>query len=146
VLNAEFDNVNFIDSSTESVTIVTDQTGGTLTVASQDLSAAGLGIADISVSSSTAAAEAVSALDSAIVVASARVGAISEANGKVREEGDQQDKLIRLANPNVTSQISTELTEQEAALLAGEVRDTLGVKRLAIANVQSQSLLALIQG
>jgi flagellin len=146
VLNAEFDNVNFIDSSTESVTIVTDQTGGTLTVASQDLSAAGLGIADISMSSSTAAAEAVSALDSAIVVASARVGAISEANGKVREEGDQQDKLIRLANPNVASQISTELTEQEAALLAGEVRDTLGVKRLVIANVQSQSLLALIQG
>ncbi len=146
VLNAEFDNVNLIDSSTDTFTIVTDQTGRTLNVASQDLSAAGLGISDISVSSSAAAVDAVSALTTAVEVAAARVGALREANGKVREEGDQQNKLIRLANPNVTSQISTELTEQEAALLAGEVRDTLGVKRLAIANVQSQSLLALVQG
>ena len=145
VLNAEFDDVNLINSSSRSFTIVTDETGRTLNVASQDLSASGLGISDISVSSSAAAAEAVSALDTAIEVAAARVGELRKANGKVREEGDQQDKLIRIADPNVTSQINTDLTEQETTFLAGEVRNTLGVNRLSVANVKSQSLLALIQ-
>ena len=146
VSNAEFDGVNLLESSAQGITIVADETGRTLSVSPQDLSATGLGISDVSIASSDAAADAVKSLDVATDVAEARVGGLAEANGKVRAEGDQQDKLIRLTSPNVASQIDSELTEQGATLLADEVRSNLGVKRLSIANVQSQSLLALVQG
>ena len=146
VSNATFDNVNLIEAGASDITIVADEAGRTITVAAQDLSASGLGIEEISVSSSDQAADAVSALDNAIDIAADRFSVLGEADGKLRAQGDQREQLVRLTNPNVGVQINTELTEQEASLLAGEVRDNLGVNRLSIANVQSQSLLALARG
>ena len=99
-----------------------------------------------SVASSSFAAKALSALDDATDIAAVRVDALSTANGKVREEGDQQDKLIRLSEPNVATQIDAEIDEQRAVSLADEVRQNLGVNRLSVANVQSESLLVLIRG
>lgn len=145
VSNAEFDSVNLLESGAQGITIVADETGRTLSVSPQDLSASGLGVEDVSIASSDAAADAVRSLDTAIEVTEARVGTLAEANGKIRAEGDQQNQLIRLSNPNVAAQVDTELNEQQATLLADEVRSNLGVKRLSIANVQSQSLLALVQ-
>jgi len=144
--NAEFDSVNLIAAGADSLTIITDQQGNTLTVEPQDLSASGLGLAEVAVASSSFAAKAVSALDDATDIAAARIDALSTANGKVREEGDQQDKLIRLLEPNVATQIDAEIDEQRAVFLADEVRQNLGVNRLSLVNVQSESLLALIRG
>lgn len=144
--NAEFDSVNLIESGTDRLTIIMDQQGNTLTVEPQDLSASGLGLDEVSVASSSFAAKAVSVLDDAIDIAAARVDALSTANGKVREEGDQQDKLIRLIEPNVATLIDADIDEQRAVSLADEVRQNLGVNRLSVANVQSESLLTLIRG
>tara|TARA_B100000686_G_scaffold348633_1_gene440153 strand:- start:425 stop:1228 length:804 start_codon:yes stop_codon:yes gene_type:complete len=144
--NADFDSVNLIDSGADRLTIITNQQGNTLTVEPQDLSASGLGLDEVSVASSSFAAKAVSALDAATDIATARLDALSTVNGKVREEGDQQDKLIRLIEPNVATQIDAEIDEQRAVSLADEVRQNLGVNRLSVANVQSESLLVLIRG
>ncbi len=144
--NAEFDSVNLLKSGAGSLTIVTDRKASALTVEPQDLSASGLGLDELSVASSSFAAKAVSMLDKAIDVVAARVDTLSIANGKAREEGDQQDKLIRLIEPNVATQIDAELDEQRAVSLADEVRQKLGVNRLSVGNVQSESLLALIRG
>ena len=142
---ADFNGINLVAAGARDIEFVTDRKGNTATVEAQDLSAAGLDIDDLSVASGIGAAQAVRALDQAIATVSDRIGGFEEAATQAANTVELSDELLRVLDKGVSLRVDTELSDDDANLLAAEVRSRLGVTSLSVANAKSETLLSLIR-
>uniref|UniRef100_UPI003A953472 flagellin n=1 Tax=Minwuia sp. TaxID=2493630 RepID=UPI003A953472 len=77
VNNAEFDGVNLIDGSASSISVLANDSGSTITVSAQQLSAnTGLGVASVDLTTATNSTAARSAVDAAIATANSRLASL----------------------------------------------------------------------
>ena len=142
---ADFNGINLVAAGARNIEIVTDQKGNSTTVEAQDLSAAGLKIDDLSVASAFGAAQAVRSLDEAIGAVSEQIGAFEQAATQVANTTELSNELLRVLDKGISQRVTTELSDEDANLLAAEVRSRLGVNSLSVANAKSESLLSLVR-
>ena len=145
VQTANFGGVNLVEAGAGDLEVLASEQGDTVTVEGADLSSAGLGIGGLSLGSAADAQNAVAALDTALT---STTGALASLGSSAKQIQSQSDFSVTLSNSlkqGVGNLVDANLGEESARLLAGEVRERLGVLSLSIANAAPRSIASLFE-
>ncbi len=143
VESAEFNGTNLIESGAADIFVLSAEDGSTITVNAQDLSTSGLGIDTLSVLTEGDAQAALTAIDNALDAANAGLAQLGSAAQRLEDQNDfttlQRDNL----KEGIGNLVDADLGEEAASLAANQVKETLGLRALAIANASPRSILSL---
>ncbi len=144
--SASFGGGNLIAAGAADQDVLASEDGARITVGAQDLSAAGMGIDSLALDSAANASSALAAMDSAIKDASGKLANLgrSAATLETHNEllGVQNDTL----KAGIGELIDADMAEESAALVSGQIKQSLGVISLNIANAAPGRLVAMIGG
>ena len=144
--SADFAGTNLIAPGAADQDILSDEDGGRISVGAQDLSVAGLGITGQSLSTFADATTALSALDAAIADASSKLANLGSSANRIETHNELlgvQNDTLRAGIGNL---VDADMAEESAALQAGQIKESLGVISLSIANAAPSRMLALFSG
>ena len=145
VSTAEFNGVNLIKGGAPDLNVVSGEGGETIGVAANDLSTAGLGIDSLSLGSAADARSALASISSALAstsIASASFGAsASRLDNQIGFNITRSSSISQ----GIGNFVDADLSVESAKLLAGEVKQRLGMQSLSIANSAPSSISALFQ-
>jgi flagellin len=144
--SADFAGTNLIAAGAVDQNILSDDDGGRITVASQDLSTGGLAIASLSLDTFANAGTALSGLDAAITDASAKLANLGSSAKRI----ETHDELLGIQNDTLRAGIGNlvdaDLAEESAALQSNQIKESIGVISLSVANAAPSRMLALFGG
>ena len=142
---AEFNGVNLIKGGASDLNVVSGEGGETIGVAANDLSTAGLGIDSLSLGSAADARSALASISSALAstsIASASFGAsASRLDNQIGFNITRSSSISQ----GIGNFVDADLSVESAKLLAGEVKQRLGMQSLSIANSAPSSISSLFQ-
>ncbi len=144
--SAEFAGSNLIAAGAANQEVLSDENGARMTVAAEDLSTTGLGIDSLALDSAGNAAAALSAMDAAIADASAKMASL----GSSAKSLETHNELLGVQNDTLRAGIGelvdADMAAESAALQSGQIKESLGIVSLAIANAAPSRMLALFGG
>ncbi|MDP6342797.1 MAG: flagellin [Alphaproteobacteria bacterium] len=144
--SAEFAGSNLIAAGAADQKVLSDENGARMTVAAQDLSTAGLGIDSLALDSAGNAAAALSAMDAAITDASVKMANL----GSSAKSLETHNELLGVQNDTLRAGIGelvdADMAAESAALQSNQIKESLGIVSLAIANAAPSRMLALFGG
>ncbi|MDB5478904.1 MAG: flagellin [Alphaproteobacteria bacterium] len=148
IAQSAFGGKNLISTAATDLAIISDSSGGTITLQETDVEAALGTLAAVDTSSASTAATAVGAagalntFEGVVGTALARVGANSRSV-------ENQDAFIKVLSDTVTDGIGAivdaDLAKESAKLQALQIRQQLGTQTLSIANQSPSALLSLFK-
>ena len=149
VNNAEFNGTNAVKSGGDAISAITDETGTSdnqITVAAQDLSLTGLGLAsDTAISSTTDASSAVDLIESAIDTVNTALSTLGAGSKRLELQKDFTTKLSDAIEVGIGNLVDADLAKESANLQALQVKQQLGLQALSIANQAPSTVLGLFQ-
>ncbi|WP_308910081.1 flagellin [Pseudokordiimonas caeni] len=149
VNNAEFNGTNAVKSGGDSISAITDETGTSdnqITVAAQDLSLTGLGLAsDTSISAAADASSAVDLIESAIDTVNTALSTLGAGSKRLELQKDFTTKLSDAIEVGIGNLVDADLAKESANLQALQVKQQLGLQALSIANQAPSTVLGLFQ-
>lgn len=140
---ASFNGTNLIKSGGDTLNVLANDDGGRFDVAGQDLSGTGLGIDTLALDTVANSSAALSAIDTAIADASGKLASLGSSAKRIEDQGEALTKLRDSLRQGVGNLVDADLGEEAARLAAGQVKQSLGVQALNIANKAPQSILGL---
>ncbi|MBC8241388.1 MAG: flagellin [Alphaproteobacteria bacterium] len=144
--SASFAGTNLVAAGAADQNILSDDNGGRITVGAQDLSTGGLGIASLSLNTFGNAATALSGLDAAITDASSKLANLGSSAKRIETHdvllGKQNDTL----RAGIGNLVDADMAEESAALQSNQIKESLGVISLGVANAAPSRMLALFGG
>jgi flagellin len=144
--SASFGGSNLIAAGAADQNVLASEDGARITVGAQDLSAAGMGIDTLALDSAANASSALAAMDDAIKDASGKLANLGSSASTLETHnellGVQNDTL----KAGIGDLIDADMAEESAALVSGQIKQSLGVISLNIANAAPGRLVAMIEG
>jgi flagellin len=144
--SAEFAGSNIIAAGAADQDILSDENGGRITVGAQDMSTTGLGIDSLALDNAGNAAAALSALDTAITDASAKLADLGSSGKRIETHnellGSQNDTL----RAGIGNLVDADMAAESAALQSNQIKQSLAIVSLSIANAAPSNMLALFGG
>lgn len=145
VNTADFNGTNLVKAGASDLNVLSGEGGETITVAASDLSTAGLGVDTLSLSSAANAASAVTALESALTSTTTAQAGLGAAASRLDNQSDFNISLSNSIRQGVGNLVDADLSVESAKLLAGEVKQRLGIQSLSIANSAPRSIASLFE-
>lgn len=141
--SAGFNGTNLIQAGGAGLDVLASENGDRFNVAAQDLSAGGLGIAGLTLGTAADAANAVAALDGAVADVSAKLADLGASAKRIETQADATTKLTDSLRQGVGNLVDADLGAEAAALASGQVKQSLGIQALNIANSAPRYLTEL---
>mgnify|MGYP006421603099 CR=1 FL=1 len=144
--SAEFAGSNLIAAGAADQDILSDEDGNRITVKAQDFSTGGLGVGGLALDSAGNAATALSALDAAITDASGKLAELGSSGQRIETHNELlgiQNDTLRAGIGNL---VDADMAAESAALQAGQIKESLAIVSLSIANAAPSNMLALFGG
>ncbi|MDA1097809.1 MAG: flagellin [Proteobacteria bacterium] len=144
--SASFAGSNLIAAGAVDQNVLSDENGGRISVRAQDLSTGGLGVTGLSLDTFGNATGALSALDTAITDAMAKLADLGSSAKRIETHDDLlgiQNDTLRAGIGNL---VDADLAAESAALQSNQIKESLGVISLSIANAAPSRMLALFGG
>ena len=145
--NAEYNGRNILQSGSANVNVISDTSGGAITVRAQDLE--GTAYSQLNAQSLTN----VSASSAALTQLNTVINTVNTALGQLGADARKlefQDQFLSTVSDAVEEGLGTivdaDLAKESAKLQALQVKQQLAVQTLSIANSSPQILLGLFQG
>ncbi|WCL53070.1 flagellin [Gimibacter soli] len=149
VNNATFNGTNAVKSGGDAISAITDETGTSdnqITVAAQDLSLTGLGLAsDTGISSTGDASSAVDLIESAIDTVNTALSTLGAGSKRLELQKDFTTKLSDAIEVGIGNLVDADLAKESANLQALQVKQQLGLQALSIANQAPSTVLGLFR-
>jgi flagellin len=147
VTNASFDGANMIEASGDSVFALANASGSSkLTVATQDLSLTGIGLAATSsIGTQTTAAAMIATVATAIEGVSSKLSKLGTGSKSIASHLNFVSKLQDTLDAGVGNLVDADLAKDSARLQSLQTKQQLGIQALSIANQSSSSLLSLFR-
>ncbi|MBT4018830.1 MAG: hypothetical protein HOE62_12835 [Alphaproteobacteria bacterium] len=140
----EVNGLNFIDENPPNF-VIKDTQGDKIRIASEDLSAQGLGISHVSVTLTSEATASATLLATALTTFDSRLKTLQTTADKVSSALDTAKTVTGHIPNGVAELIDPEITLQNAELRAIDIRQRLGATALAIANVDGFALVGVVR-
>ncbi len=144
--SADFAGTNLIAAGAPNQNILSDDNGGRISVKAQDLSTGGLGLTGLSLDTFGNATGALSALDAAIADASAKLADLGSSAKRI----ETHDDLLGIQNDTLRAGIGdlvdADMAAESAALQSNQIKESLGMISLSVANAAPSRMLALFGG
>ncbi len=141
--SASFAGVNLIEAGAADQQVLSNEGGDRFGVAAQDLTTGGLGVDGLSLDTFGNAATSLDALDTAISGASAK---LADLGGSARRLDDHNAVLGRqndTLRAGIGNLVDADLAQENAHLQANQIKETLGITTLGLANEAPGRILAL---
>ena len=145
--NAEYNGRNILQSGSANVNVISDTSGGAITVRAQDLE--GTAYSQLNAQSLTN----ISASSAALTQLNTVINTVNTALGQLGADARKlefQDQFLSTVSDTVEEGLGTivdaDLAKESAKLQALQVKQQLAVQTLSIANSSPQILLGLFQG
>jgi len=150
VANSEFNGSNLIDAGTDKVVGITNPNATqTISIAHQDLTLGGGNItitATQTINTATDAAAAVTAITASLDNVNSVLTVIGAGAKALELQRGFADKLSDAIEVGIGNLVDADLAKESARLQALQVKQSLGVQALSIANQAPQAVLQLFQG
>ncbi len=143
--SATFNQKNLITSGATSLTVLSTVDGSTITVSAQAMDVTTLGISASTLLNSSGASSALTAINTAISRVADKLAALGSSSKRIEIQEEFTTKLIDILKEGVGNLVDADLAEESAKLQAIQVKQSLGIQSLAIANSSPQSILSLFQ-
>ena len=147
IQNAEYNGRNLLQSGSTNLNVISDTSGGTLTVRTQDLEGSvysQLNIQNLTnTSSASAALTQVTAVINTVNVALGQLGADARS---LEFQDSFLTSILDATEEGLGSIVDADMAKESAKLQALQVKQQLAVQSLSIANAAPQILLNLFQG
>ena len=140
--SAEFAGSNLIAAGAADQEILSED-GNRITVKAQDFSTAGLGVDGLALDSAGNAASALSALDAAITGASAKLANLGSSGQRIETHNELlgiQNDTLRAGIGNL---VDADMAAESAMLQSNQIKESLAIVSLGIANAAPSNMLAL---
>ena len=147
VNNSTFNGINMIKAAGTTIAALADETGTSkLTVAAQDLSLTGIGLAATSsIGTQTIATAMIATVNTAIASVSTALAKLGTGSKTLSSHFTFVGKLQDSIDAGVGNLVDADLAKESAKLTALQTKQQLGIQALSIANSSSQSLLSLFR-
>ena len=145
--NAVFNGKNLLQRTSSNLTVLSNDSGGTITVNAQDFSISdGLGIsAALNLSTATAASALATNVDAAIASANSKLAALGTGSKSLSTHAVFVGKLQDALTTGIGNLVDADLAKESANLQSQQIKQQLGAQALSIANQQPQIILSLFQ-
>lgn len=141
--SADFAGTNLIAQGATDQNILSDEKGGRISVAAQDMSTDGLAISALSLDDMANSASALSGLDAAITDASAKLANLGSSAQRLETQNTYLGRQNDTLKAGIGNLVDADMAGEAAALEATKVKQALGAISLNIANAAPNRLLAL---
>ncbi len=145
VATAEFNGTNLIKSGASSLSVLSTVDGSVISVSAQNMSTTGLTINTASLLTSANASSALTLINSAMVALSDKLANLGSSAKRVEIQTEFTTKLVDILTAGVGNLVDADMAQESARLQSLQVKQQLGVRALAIANANPQTLLSLFQ-
>lgn len=145
VSNATFDGANLLSAAAADLVALSDASGGTVSVAAQDLSASNLSLASVDLTSQSNAQTALTNLDAAITSVSNSLASLGAQAKAVEAQQVFIGKLSDTIKSGIGNLVDADLAAESAALQSLQVKQQLGIQALSIANQAPTVILSLFR-
>ncbi len=145
VATAEFNGTNLIKSGANSLSVLSTVDGSVISVSAQNMSTTGLTINTASLLTSANASSALTLINSAMVALSDKLANLGSSAKRVEIQTEFTTKLVDILTAGVGNLVDADMAQESARLQSLQVKQQLGVRALAIANANPQTLLSLFQ-
>ena len=149
VNNSDFNGVNMIKSGGTTLNALATGSGGTLTVAAQDLSLGGANMGTLAATSSigtvTLAGAMVATVQTAITNVNAALGDLGTGATALQNQLTFVQNLQDTLDTGVGNLVNANMGKESAQLTALQTKQQLGIQALSIANQSSSVLLSLFR-
>lgn len=137
---AEFNNVNLIKATPDSLTVAGDKSGGnSITITGVDLSAT----VAIDVSTTTAAVTTEGLLQTKLDLVLTTLATFGSSQTRVQSQSILTNNLIDSLTAGVGALVDADMARESSRLQSLQIQQQLGVQALSIANASPQSILSL---
>ena len=143
--NAEFNGANLLQRTSSNLTVLANDSGGTITVNAQDFSTSdGLGIsAALTLSTATAASAMATNVDAAIATANSNLANLGTGSKSLATHAVFVGKLQDALTIGIGNLVDADLAKESATLQSLQIKQQLGAQALSIANSGPQVILSL---
>ncbi|WP_298330268.1 flagellin [Asticcacaulis sp.] len=145
VNNATFNGINIIKQGGSALSALANDSGGTLTVAAQNLSLTGLGINATTIGTKATASAAVATLATKIDDVSAKLAKLGTSSKSLANHAGFISKLSDSIENGIGNLVDADLAKESAKLQALQTKQQLGVQALSIANQSTSTVLSLFR-
>jgi flagellin len=149
VNNSDFNGVNMIKAGGTTLNALATGSGGTLTVAAQDLSLGGANMGALAATSSigtvTLAGAMVTTIQTAITKVNAALGELGTGSSALQSQLTFVQNLQDTLDTGVGNLVNANMGKESAQLAALQTKQQLGIQALSIANQSSSVLLSLFR-
>lgn len=142
---AEFGGINLVAAGASDLNVVSGEGGETISVAANDLSLAGLGIGSLSLGSAADARSALASISSALATTSIASASFGASASRLDNQSEFNITLSNSISQGIGNLVDADLSVESAKLLAGEVKQRLGIQSLSIANSAPSSISSLFE-
>ena len=143
--SASFAGTNLIAAGAPDQNVLSDDNGGRIAVAAQDLSAGGLGITGLSLNTAGNASTALGALDTAITGASSKLASLGSSSKRLETHDELLGKQNDTLRAGIGNLVDADMAAESAALQSGRIKESLGITSLGIANAAPARILSLFE-
>ena len=144
ITNAVFNGKNLISAASTALSVISTTSGGTISVAAQDMQV--VSSTFTSISTTTIAATELTKVDAAITSVSTALGALGGSSRSLTFQNDFINSIADALQEGLGAVVDADLAKESAMLQSLQVKQQLGVQALAIANKAPEILLGLFRG
>ena len=142
---ADFGGINLVKGGGTDLNVVSGEGGETINVAANDLSTAGLGLDSLSLGSAADASPALAGISSALASTSIASASFGASASRLDNQSEFNITLSNSISQGIGNLVDADLSVESAKLLAGEVKQRLGIQSLSIANSAPSSISSLFE-
>ncbi|MDP6563504.1 MAG: flagellin [Alphaproteobacteria bacterium] len=144
--SADFAGTNIIAAGAADQDVLGDEDGARITVSAQDLSSGGLGLDGLALDSAGNAASALGALDAAIADASGKLANLGSSAKQVDTHNDLLGTRNDTLRAGIGNLVDADMAAESAALQSNQIKESLGIISLSVANAAPSRMIALFGG
>jgi flagellin len=141
-LNAQLVSATFTPDATPPIQILSDPSGGQITLSQYDLTATGLSLNNLDFSAPTTM---ISTINTAIETANSAAGQIGSQQNSLTTTQTQAQNTQDVLTTGVGNLVDANMAKESASLLAEQTKQQLATQALGIANAAPQLLLQLFR-
>jgi flagellin len=145
VQTSGFGGTNLVEQGAANLNVLASESGDTIAVNAADLSSAGLGVDSLSLASATDAQSALANIDTALRSTTGALASFGASAKRIQEQGTFTTQMSDTLKQGLGKLVDADMGAESAKLLAGEVRQRLGVQSLSIANAAPRNIASLFE-
>lgn len=145
VQTSGFGGTNLVEQGAATLNVLASESGDTIAVNAADLSSAGLGVGGLSVATAGDARNALASIDTALASTSGALASFGSSAKRIQEQSSFTSQMSDSLRQGLGNLVDADMGAESAKLLAGEVRQRLGIQSLSIANAAPRNIASLFE-